>query len=264
MALSRLEQHTGTTLCRRGPGGFELTADGAPLVEICEGMFSAACDIPGVLENAAKEVRGRVRIQMITNFVDAGIDDAIRAFHRDRTNVEVFVSVSTWDVIQRGVMKNEVEIGMAPVTLRTSGPVYEPLFPERHSLFLGKCHPLFGTTFDRPRDLADHGFILTGADEPASQVRYRQRHGLGKRVAGLSEHLEEARRLTLAGVGLCSLSEAFVARDVADGTLHEVLADDDAPKSTIFVISNPKAPNHRARTLMPEYLRISSRAANRG
>lgn len=255
MALRRLEEHTETTLCRRGPGGFELTTDGQLLADVCEKMFGAASQIPHTLDDAAVDVRGRVRFQLISNLVDESIDAAIGAFHHDHPSVELFVSVATWDVIQRSVMKNEVEIGIAPVSLRTPDLHYEILFQEVYRPYCGRSHPLYGATVAKPTDLAEYSFILTGADEPDQLTRFRQSQGLDRHVAGLSEHLEEARRLTILGVGLCFLPVAFVARDVADGKLHPVLQPGNDPESNIFVISNPNAPTHPARALALEYLR---------
>lgn len=255
MALNRLEEYTDTILCRRGPGGFELTSDGVLLAEICEDIFGAVSQIPRTFADAAVDVHGRVRVQLISNLADNSIDNALEAFHTAHPNVEIFISVSTWDVIQRSVSRNEVEIGIAPVSLRTPDLHYEVLFQEIYRPYCGRPHPLYGTTVDKPSDLAEYSFILTGADEPDQQARFRQRHGLGRHVAGLSEHLEEARRLTVLGIGLCFLPLAYVSRDVADGNLHPVLQPGDDPKSDIFVISNPKAPAHRARTLMLDYFR---------
>lgn len=35
LALKRFEDRLGTTLCRRGPGGFELLVEGEPVAETC-------------------------------------------------------------------------------------------------------------------------------------------------------------------------------------------------------------------------------------
>ena len=255
MALRRLEEHMDTILCRRGPVGFSLTADGELLSEKCAAMFGVATGIPSVMADASLEIHGRIRIQLISNLIDKSIDMAISQFHGSYPSVEIFVSVATWDVIQRNVMSNDVEIGIAPVTLRTAGLQYEVLFQENYRPYCGRMHPLYGTTLERPEDLSEYPFILTGADEPESQIRYRQRFGLGKHLAGLSEHLEEARRLTVLGVGLCFLPEAFVAQDISNGNLHQVLTVGKPPTSDIFMISNPDAPIHTARDRMLEYLR---------
>ena len=263
MALKRLEDHIGARLCRRGPGGFKLTREGEMLAETCESIFGSVAHIPHSVANVATDVHGRVRIQLISNLVDPRIDEAIRSFHQAHELVEIFVSVATWDVIQRTVLRNEVEIGIAPAPAHHRDPDlhYEVLFHEVYRPYCGRPHPLFGATVDQPADLAGHAFILTGADEPDQQTKFRQRYGLGRHVAGLSEHLEEARRLTVLGLGLCFLPEAFAARDIATGHLHPVLASANNPSSEILVISNPQAPTHRARDLLLRYFRKDMPAA---
>ncbi len=263
MALKRLEDHVGARLCRRGPGGFKLTPEGELLAETCDSIFGSVAHIPNSVANVATDVHGRVRIQLISNLVDPRIDEAIQSFHRAHELVEIFVSVATWDVIQRSVLRNEVEIGIAPAPAHHRDPDlhYEVLFQEVYRPYCGPSHPLFGAVVDHPADLAGYSFILTGADEPDQQTKFRQRYGMGRHVAGLSEHLEEARRLTVLGLGLCFLPEAFASRDTATGQLHPVLAPGNNPSSEILVISNPRAPTHRARELLLQKFRIGMPAA---
>lgn len=261
MSLRRLEEHLNTVLCRRGPGGFALTIDGELLFERCENMFGIASDIPSAIAVASNEIRGRIRLQLISNLVDESIDHAINRFHQEHPNVEIFISVSTWDVVQRSVIRNEVDIGISPITLRTPGLSYEILFRESYKPYCGRTHPLYGTILDQPEELSEYSFVLTGADEPESQIRFRQRYGLGKHLAGLSEHLEEARRLSVLGVGLCFLPDSFVSREVEDGSLHSVLVSDDKLISDVFVISNPEAPPHLARDRMLNILRETYKPA---
>ena len=257
MALKRLEDHVGARLCRRGPGGFKLTREGELLAEICESIYDSVAHIPHSIANVATDVHGRVRIQLISNLVDPRIDDAIQSFHKAHELVEIFISVTSWDVIQRSVLRNEVEIGMAPAPAhhQDTDLRYELLFHEVYRPYCGRSHPLFGATTDHPADLASYPFILTGADEPDQLTKFRQRYGLGRHVAGLSEHLEEARRMTVLGLGLCFLPEAFAARDAESGQLHPVLGTGNNPSSEIYVISNPQAPSHRARDLLLEHFR---------
>ena len=181
---------------------------------------------------------------------DGRLDWALEAFHKSYEKVEVFVSVSTWDVIKRNVLRNEVEIGISTAGEKDPDLAYELLFREVYRPFCGRSHPLYGKALAQVADLAPHPLILTGADEPDELTRYRRRHGLGTKVAGLSEHLEEARRLTMLGIGVCFLPEAFVVRDVREGSLHPVLAPSDDPASDIYLIFNPSAPPHRARDLL--------------
>ena len=244
MALKRIEDHVGARLCRRGPGGFKLTREGELLAETCESIFGSVARIPRSVANVAMDIHGRVRIQLISNLVDLRIDDAIESFHRAHELVEIFVSVTTWDVIQRSMLRNEVEIGIAPAPAHHRDPDlrYEVLFHEVYRPYCGRSHPLFGTAVDHPGDLAAYSFVLTGADEPEPQTKFRQRYSLGRHVAGLSEHLDEARRLTVLGLGLCFLPEACASRDTATGQLHPVLGSGNNPSSEILVISNLSLP----------------------
>jgi len=257
MALKRLEDHVGARLCRRGPSGFRLTREGELMAETCEAIFGSIAHIPHSVANVGTNLQGRIRVQLISNLVDPRIDEGIQFFHRAHKLVEIFVSVATWDVIQRSVLRNEVEIGIAPASVHHRDPDlhYEVLFHEVYRPYCGRPHSLFGTTVDLPGDLAGYSFILTGADEPDQLTKFRQRYSLGRHVAGLSEQLEEARRLTVLGLGLCFLPETFASRDTVDGQLHPVLGPDGNPSSEILVISNPQAPPHRARDLLLENFR---------
>ena len=131
----------------------------------------------------------------------------------------------------------------APFAVRGEDGVILGAFDEQ-------AHPLFGKSFDDPSALASQAFVLTGADEPDVLTAYRTRHGLGLEVAGLSEHLDEAKRLTILGVGICLLPEAFAAPDVEAGRLWPLLRQADQPSTPVFVITNPRAPGKLARQLL--------------
>lgn len=255
MALQRLEEHLDTSLCKRGPGGFELTETGKIIADVSQEIFDAISRIPNTLNQAAEELRGRVRIQMITNLVSDRLNRPLEAFHRDHPYVELFIAISTWDVIQRNVLRNEVEAGIAPASQHLPDLSYELLFSEVYMPYCGRSHPLFGKTIASPSDLAGYSHILTGADEPLELVKFRQKWGLGNRIAGLSEHLEEARRLTELGVGICFLPTAFAASAVSDGSLHELMDRHEAPNSKIFLITNPNGPANRVQRALIEYFR---------
>ncbi len=253
MALKRLEDHVGMKLCQRGPSGFALTHEGEVLASVCNDLYDTVRSVPQRLANISEEVRGRVRIQLISNLIDASIDRAIGSFHRKHQQAEIFVSVSTWDEIRRSVLRNDVELGIAPAHHRDHQLSYDLLFTEVYRPYCGRTHALFGQEVDDARELAVQGIILTGADEPDELTRFRVRHNIGRVVAGLSEQLEEAKRLTALGLGICFLPESFAAPEVRDGTLHPVLNSRGAPASQIYLIWNPEAPSHRARDILLDH-----------
>jgi len=143
-----------------------------------------------------------------------------------------------------------MDIGVASAQTLRSDLHYDFLFDETHGPYCGINHPLYGKTFDDPSALASYPFVLTGADEPDMITAFRTEHGLGSQVAGLSEHLEEAKRLTMLGVGICFLPQAFAAPEVAAERLWPLLKEDKQPSIPIFVITNPRAPLKLARQML--------------
>ncbi len=250
LALKRLESALDVTLCRRGPRGFELTDEGLLVAETCRSLNMLVRNVPKRLSNLTEDLRGRVSIQIISSLVCERFDAAISRFHRRYPKVEILIDVTTWDSVAAALLRDEIDVGVATAQTLRSDLTYDFLFDEVHGAYCGRTHPLHGKSFDDPASLAAQAFVLTGADEPDLLTAYRTRHGLGLKVAGLSEHLDEAKRLTMLGVGICFLPQAFAAPDVAAGRLWPLLKDAEQPSMPIFVITNPRAPQKLARQLL--------------
>ena len=60
LSLQRLEDHLGVTLCRRGPGGFDLTDEGELVAEICRSMAGLVSGMPNRVADIAEDLHGRV------------------------------------------------------------------------------------------------------------------------------------------------------------------------------------------------------------
>ncbi|MEZ5827702.1 MAG: LysR family transcriptional regulator [Hyphomicrobiales bacterium] len=250
LALKRLESALEVTLCRRGPRGFELTDEGMLVAETCRSLHTLVHNVPKRLSNLTEDLRGRVSIQVISSLVCDRFDMAIARFHDQHPNVEILMDVTTWDSVAPALLRDEIDIGVATAQTLRSDLAYDFLFDEVHDAYCGRTHPLYGKSFDDPASLADEAFVLTGADEPDLLTSYRTSHGLGLKVAGLSEHLDEAKRLTMLGIGICFLPEAFAAPEAAAGRLWPLLKDAERPSMPIFVITNPRAPQKLARQLL--------------
>jgi DNA-binding transcriptional LysR family regulator len=250
LALKRLETELGVTLCQRGPRGFELTDEGMLVAETCRSLNSLVRNVPKRLGNLTEEVRGRISIQIISSLVCERFDAAISRFHGRHPDVEILIDITTWDAVAAALLRDEIDIGVASAQTLRSDLNYDFLFDEVHGAYCGPAHPLYGRTFDDPSALSGQPFVLTGADEPDLLTAYRMRHGLGLQVAGLSEHLDEAKRLTILGIGICFLPEAFAAPDVKAGRLWPLLQHAEQPCMPVFVITNQRAPRKLARQLL--------------
>ena len=246
LALKRLESRVGARLCERGAAGFRLTDEGRRLADVCAAMTRMVAGLPGRIDDCTAQVRGRVKVQVISNLVDPVLDEAIRTFHTKHPTVELEVDVVTWERVSRALLARDIDVGIAPAGFSHAELRYDLLFREVHRPYCGCPHPLFGRAIVAPESLAGETFILTGADEPNELTRYRLRYGLGRVVAGVSEHLEEAKRLAILGIGICFLPEGLAAPDVHAGRLWPLNRGPDAPAMDIYVITNATAPRAAA------------------
>ena len=250
LALKRLEEALDVKLCRRGPRGFELTDEGMLVAETCSSLNALVRNVPKRLSNVAEDLRGKISIQVISSLVCDRFDAAISRFHDRHPKVEILVDVTTWDSVAAALLRDEIDIGVASAQTLRSDLTYNFLFDELHGAYCGRSHPLWGKTFDDPASLSKYAFVLTGADEPDLLTAYRAQHGLGLEVAGLSAQLDEAKRLTMLGIGVCFLPKEFAAPDVAAKKLWALLPDRELPAMPIFVITNPRSPHKLARQLL--------------
>ncbi len=259
LALMRLEQRLNARLCRRGPGGFALTEEGQRLAKSCALLSEHIQHLPESITDAAVVARGPIRIRLISNLVNAKLDDIISSFNKKYPDIELLVDVATWPTVVDSLLRQEIDIGVAPTPSKRAELNYFPVFKEVHRPYCGRGHRLFGRHVTNPTAMVDDAFILTGSDEPDQLSDFRLKHALGGHVAGITEHLEEARRLSILGVGICFLPEGYAEPEVAAGRLWPLLGKRGLPDMQIYIITNPKGPLHLSRQLFIQELTASAR-----
>jgi DNA-binding transcriptional LysR family regulator len=203
LALKRLEAELGVTLCRRGPRGFELTDEGMLVAETCRSLNSLVRNVPKRLGNLTEEVRGRISIQVISSLVCERFDAAISRLHDRHPKVEILIDITTWDPVA-AALRDEIDIGVASAQTQRSDLTYD-FRSMRCTAPIAEMHPLYGktsTVLPRSRALlCSPAPTSPTSSPPIARVWSRPE------VAGFSEHLDEAKRLTVLGVGIC-FSEA--------------------------------------------------------
>jgi DNA-binding transcriptional LysR family regulator len=259
-ALNRLEDRLQSKLCQRGPSGFELTDTGRAAAATCAALIQMIRNLPEGMADGGLELRGRFRLGLISNLVCRELDEALSDFHLRHGGVEFIFDVAPWTDIIDALLRDEIEIGIAPSHVKRAELDYHFLFCESHRPYCGRRSVLFGRDVIDPHALADHEFILTGSDEPAELTEFRLQYGHGIRSSARTEHLEEAKRLTLMGVGLCYLPEGLAQPDVDAGRLWPLLGR-DIPRMDVFVIHNPKGSRQAIRRRFIEALNRSKVSA---
>jgi DNA-binding transcriptional LysR family regulator len=234
-ALKRLEDHIGLQLCERTAQGVVLTGAGRALFDACQDMQGLVRTLPGALAQAAGAVEGTVTLRMISDLVSPELDAAMMAFHRAHPGVEIKLDVAPWRAIVQSVRAGDVEIGIACDSAPGTDLRYDPLLREVQQLYCGRHHPLFGTGPHGPAALVEEPFILTGEDEPDELSLFRRRHGLGRRIGGLAETLQEVRRLIQLGIGIGFLP-TLVAEQVPSADLWPLLPEALLPTYPVFLV----------------------------
>ena len=248
-ALKKLETELGVRLCIRGPAGFRLTDEGQILYEKCLSLFGKVDEIPNDLDNLSREIHGQIKIQMISNIICPELDQALTEYVDRCPYVELDIDIVPWEGISRAILRNNIDIGIAPASIRYAELDYHLLFREKHRAYCNSNHPLFGTTISKFKLLSREKFVLTGNDEPDQLTKFRLKYNLGHYVGGMSTSLEEAKRLTVAGAGICFLPEGFTENEVESGQLWPVTEFMDELTLEIFLISRQRIPKRLAQQL---------------
>ena len=239
LALRRFEELLGVKLCKRSSSRFELTSEGLRVWEICDEIFSSVQEISNGESSDPLNIRDNVRIAKISNTTSDNFDAAVSSFHQQCPFVRIEIDVVAWEQVDRLLFRREIDLGVASVSLQRSDFSYSLIDREIHRLYCGRNHPLFGKTVKKLSNLSKEGFVLTGSDESHIIANFRKKHGLGRSVAGVSEFLNEAKKLTVNGVGLCFLPEKYVANEVKENLLKPVLPQEIYSNLDVFVIAPP-------------------------
>ncbi|MEE4453658.1 LysR family transcriptional regulator [Novosphingobium resinovorum] len=262
-ALKRLEEHVGAVLLHRSATGVEMTAAGKAMMALCEDMLESARLMPHQVAQAAKRVEGAVRIQIVSAIVSAEFDEAIASFHRRNPEIHIEIRVSPWRQVLDALEDGEVEVGIGYDSAVRAGLVYEPLFVERQQLYCARSHPLFGYRIGQPRELKGEGFVLAGDDEIETITHWRRRYGLGSRMTGLADDVNEARRLIVSGVGIGFLPTPAVRDEVARGVLWPLLYADLEPSYEIYLLARAEPARDTATQLFIDEVFRRIRAQHR-
>ena len=237
-SLRRLEESLGTKLCDRTARGIKLTSAGEAVYQLAEEMYARVRMAPVTTATCAARLTGSVRICKISDFVSPSLDRATVNFNTSHPGVAMRLDISPWRAVVRAIETGDADIGVACDSAPSTALRYEPFLTEIQQLYCGAAHRLHGAAPTPPSAFADEHFILTGRDEPEELTFYRRRFGMGVRVSGATETVNEARRLIELGIGI-----GFLPTAVAEGSpgppLWPLLPVSDLPSYTVYVISRP-------------------------
>lgn len=108
-----------------------------------------------------------------------------------------------------------------------------------YAVVCGRRHPLFS----RPRvgieDLMDQNFVCFASDQIGDTLSpltiFRDQQGFTGRIVGTSPHIEEVRRMVVAGIGLSFLPEHLIVPDVVNGELRRLPPNESVAEIDVFL-----------------------------
>lgn len=251
-ALRRLEETLGRRLIERGPRSFEPTAHGRALYDQVAQMFGSIERLSAILEAEMEDVRGVVEIAMATHVTTPLIDETLRDFQQRYPETTISITVNSSRNIIEMIRSRRSAIGVCLVREQDPALDYHHLFRETFGFFCGPTHRLFGVEGLNVDDLAGERAVSFDTDRIEDVLRpiamLRENAAFASPPAGLSNNLEEIRRMTIAGLGVAALPLHVVERDVRDGLLWRLPPYEGAPQIDIYAVANPQTQLNRAET----------------
>ncbi len=249
-ALKRLEESLQCSLADRGPRTFTLTRQGAALYRECLDIFGSIGRLPNALSADEVAVAGHVSIVMASHVASPMFDEVLSQFHTENPKATLSLSVQSSAEVVETVAAKQATFGVC--LLREEKPDLDiTLFYREHfGFFCGPTHPLFGVEDLSVADLRGQQRVSFSTDKLGDVLHpiavLRGRAQFGDKVTGLSNNLEEVRRMIMAGLGIGPLPIHVVERDIVAGRLWQLPPYNKLPEIDIYMVSNSRAKMNRA------------------
>lgn len=249
-ALKRLETRLGKRLIERSSASFRVTPAGEVLYRECVEIYGNVARVAVLTREIEDEITGHVRIAMASHVVSPIFDEVLAAFHTTNPKATYEIEVDTSAEVTRGVQEKSASFGLCLVHKRSPRLEYKMIYREYFGFFCGPSHPLFGRDDLKLADLKGHAAVSFKTDQLADALRpvalLRAQHDLDDWVVGHSSHLEEVRRMIIAGLGIGPLPIHVVSRDLRDGLLWRLPPYAAPPAVDIYLVWNPHTHLNRA------------------
>jgi DNA-binding transcriptional LysR family regulator len=237
-ALQRLEEHVGATLCTRTPRGIELTIHGHQLFAACQGIQASVQNIPRAVSAARGDVSGTVTLRVISNlYILTKLSGIFDDFHTQYPRIEVKLDVAPWREVLNSLKAGEVELAIGFEEELDDRYIYIPITRQTQQIYCGPKHRFFGKASVAPALLEAEPFVVT-RDEPIPYIRYRDRYGLGRRIGGFADSLNERMWLIQLGMGIGFLPKPIVDSSNFASVLWPLLSDAEAPVCSVYLMAN--------------------------
>ncbi|MDR3518153.1 MAG: LysR family transcriptional regulator [Azospirillaceae bacterium] len=258
-ALRRLETHMDCRLIERNASHFSVTPAGQRLFSECVALFDIVSGLPQQMEELPGHLAGHIEIALASHVVCPFFDEVLAAFHRAFPQVTLSMTVAASDDVAESVWNRDACLGVCLMQERHPKLEYEVLYREGFGYFCGARHPLFGQADIPLSALRAESYVsfktdqMNGALGPVALLRKQE--GFEGATIGTSSHLEEVKRLIVAGFGFGPLPIHVVEDDLRAGRLWRLPPYDNAPIVDVHLVYDHVARRSRAESILLAELR---------
>lgn len=218
-----LEERLKLTLCSRGRGGFALTTEGERIYAETQRLLASADAFRASVDDIHQRMGGQLHVAVFDKTASnpaCRIGDAIALFAEQAPDVALNFHVATLNMIERGVIDGQFQVGIIPAHRSSDSLVYDRLFGETMLLYCGARHPLFGQA-DAALDWDDvRAYQFAGLGYHSPNMEISQQVRLPRKATGFDQ--ESIATLILSGLYLGFLPDHYAAGFVADGRMRAV------------------------------------------
>ena len=243
-ALNRLESILGYKLANRSASGFFLTSAGKLLYREAKDIVGEIDRLATMIENLESELAGTVRITIASHMTSPLIEEAITRFHHDYPKAKFDISVMGAPELMEAMESGLAYCGIVPAHSKRENLEYFHIFREYCGYYCGPGHSLFGQSGLTTKDLAGKKAVSyksdTYSDTLQSITDMRAKINFVEPIVGVSTHLQEVRRMIIAGLGIGPIPIHIAERDVKDGLLWRLPPYTPTMPIDVYLITNPQ------------------------
>lgn len=224
--ITALETRLGFTLCKRGRGGFALTAEGQVVFEEAHRLFKSVAHYENKMRALRDRLSGTLTIGLTDNTITdpnaRRIEQTIARFMEHAPDVSLNVVTYPPNDLLREVVTDNIQIGICSFPKTVLGLRYIPLYDETHRFYCGSDHPLFARE-DSEIDIDEvRRYRLIGRKSWLG--RDLKEFAIARPHATVTDMEAEA-RLILSGAFLGYLPEHYARQFVEAGRMRMILPE---------------------------------------
>ena len=225
--IKDLETRLGITLCRRGRGGFSLTAEGENVYESALKIMTAMADFQQEVNDLHRRLTGPISIAIFdktASNTQCKIHTALALFDTEAPEVHPEIHIEPINAIENGVMEGRFQLGIIPNHRPSSSLDYYPLFTEQMYLYCSNNHPLFEVESSKlsTAEVRKCKYVGIGYHSPNMEMGRE----LGQHRDATAYDQEAVAHLILSGAYLGYLPEHYAESFVAAGRMRALLPEE--------------------------------------